>query len=189
MTLHKVVCLSSEFIYAGKYTSKQVRIPSISFWCNHCLKATFKWTLQYVFIQGKQKGEQIFSPQKFLSWVPQSLLQWVLLLPWSMTGQPEKAKASFKSFTYLMSPSVFWGGRRKGENTNKHYFQILGTLHNGAEGQTCKAICMSTSGGFSSGELQFCRPAAVLPTNFDCSYCNNQTSFALPCRNIKRIKK
>lgn len=49
--LHKVVCLSSEFLYAG--TSKQVRIPSISFCCNQCLKATFKWTLQYVFIQGK----------------------------------------------------------------------------------------------------------------------------------------
>lgn len=49
---------------------------------------------------------------------------------------------------------------------NKHYFQNLGTLHYSAEGQTCKAICMNTSGGFSSGKLQFCRPAAVLPTNF-----------------------
>lgn len=39
VTLHKVVCLSSEFIYAGKYTSKQVRIPSISFWCNQCFKS------------------------------------------------------------------------------------------------------------------------------------------------------
>lgn len=100
-----------------------------------------------------------------------------------------KSRASPKSFTYLMSPSVFWGGRRKGENTNKHYFQFLCTLHYSAEGQTYKAICMSTSGGFTSGELQFCRPAAVLPTSFDCSYCNNQTSFALPCRNIKRMKK
>lgn len=79
---------------------------------------------------------------------------------------PPKSRASPKSFTYLMSPSIFWGSRRKGENTNKHYFQILGTLHYSAEGQMCKAICMNSSWGFSSGELQFCRPAAVLPTNF-----------------------
>lgn len=100
-----------------------------------------------------------------------------------------KSRASPKSFTYLMSPSVFWGGRKKGENMNKHSFQFLGTLRYSAEGQTYKAICLSTSGGFTSGELQFCRPAAVLPTSFDCSYCNNQTSFDLPCRNIKRMKK
>lgn len=66
-----------------------------------------------------------------------------------------KSRASPKSFTYLMSPSVFWGGRRKGENTNKHYFQFLCTLHYSAEGQTYKAIYMSTSGGFTSGELHF----------------------------------
>lgn len=92
-----------------------------------------------------------------------------------------------------MSPSVFWEATRKGENTNKHYFQtpkrILGNSHYSVEGHTYKAICISTSGGSTSGELQFCRSAVVLPTSFDCSYCNNQTSFALPSRNIKRMKK
>lgn len=79
VTLWKVICLSSEFIYVGRYTSKKVRIPSISFWSNQCLKATFKWTSHFYFcvihvsMQGKQKGEEVFSPKKFLSEVLHSL--------------------------------------------------------------------------------------------------------------------
>lgn len=77
-----------------------------------------------------------------------------------------KSRASPKVFHIFHVPFCFLREQRKGENTKKHYFQVLGTLHYSAEGQTCKAISMNTSGGFSSSELQFCRPAAVLPTNF-----------------------
>lgn len=70
---------------------------------------------------------------------------------------------------------------------NKHYFQILGTLHYSADGQRCKAMRMNTSEGFISEELQFCRPATVLPTNFAAIAAIN--FFALPCRNIKRMEK
>jgi len=75
----------------------------------------------------------------------------------------------------------------KGEKTNKDYFQApnktLGTLHCNADRQTYKAVCMSAFGHFTSGELQFRKPAAVLPTSFDCSYCNSHNFF---CPSLQR---
>lgn len=75
VTLHEMISLSSELIYMGRFTSKQVGIPSISFWSNRCLKATCKWTSHFDFceipvsMQGKHKGDKGFPPNKYHRWV------------------------------------------------------------------------------------------------------------------------
>lgn len=67
-------------------------------------------------MQGNQKGEELFPSKKFLS----RGLHRVLLVPQSMTGQPEEASqislqstpghqnlGRLKSLSYLISPFVF----------------------------------------------------------------------------------
>lgn len=70
---------------------------------------------------------------------------------------------------------------------NKHYFQTpnktLGTSRYSAERQTYKAVCTSIFEHFTSGDLQFYKQAAVLPTSFDCSYCNNHNFL---CPSLQR---
>lgn len=139
----------------------------------------------------ENKGEETLPPNKLLSWVFQNPLQTALLLPQSMTGQPEEiSQISLKStprhqnlehlisLSYTWSPLSFSEGAEGKERTQISIifkfltkFQVLHATV--LRGRRNKALCMSIFGHFTRGELQFCKPAAVLPTSFDCSYCNN----------------